>query len=330
MTSRHDALPRAFAGLLAGLAMTGVAAQALRHRRVMRGRGNESLFETSRGNILAYRFTESAGVSSDTPVLVFETGMAATAEYWYWAELNLGLSYPTLVYSRAGYGRSEFRDKEPFTLRSAVLDLEDLIRDACGNRPVVIVGHSLGGYLALRAAEEMRDLVRGLCLLDPSHPGELLRSPAQAKGAEHVSFSLTLMPSSLRLGFGGLLEIPLRLKQFPADLQGLFQDQYRDWKLWEAAKREWRATREEFLRYNGDLPKIGVPTCLVAADRTRSTDNSVAELYSELVAAAPRSEMHVVERAGHDELLLRKEVFNLIRQFGESLEADQDKARKAS
>ncbi|MFF3203953.1 alpha/beta fold hydrolase [Streptomyces sp. NPDC002962] len=331
MNGRHDTLPRAFAGLLAGVAVTGFAAQALRHRRVLRGRGDESMFETSKGNILAYRLTEpTAPVSSETPVLVFETAMASTAEYWYWMELNLGLNYPTLVYSRAGYGRSEFHEKEPFTLRSAVLDLEELVRHACGSRPVVIVGHSLGGYLALRAAEQMRDLVRGLCLLDPSHPGELLRSSAQAKGAEHISFNLLLMPLSLRLGLGGLLEVPAWLKNFPADLQGLCLDQYRDWKLWEAAKREWNATQQEFLGYNGELPKISVPTCLVSADRTHLTDKTVRELYSELAAGAPRSEMHVIERTAHDELLFRKEVFHLIGQFGESLEADRAEAGEAS
>lgn len=321
MTSRSDALPHASGVLLAGLGVAGAATQMLRHRRVMRGMGNESFLETGSGNLLAYRMTEPTGVSAEAPVLVFEAGLASTAEYWYWAEADLGLDHPTLVYSRAGYGRSRFRGKEPFTLHSAVSDLQDLIRHTCGDRPVVIIGHSLGGYLALRAADETRGRVRGICLLDPSHPGQLLRSSAQAQGAEQVSLNLALIPSSLRLGLGWLIDIPVSLKRFPSDVRSLVQDQYRDWGLWSTAKREWRATQQEFLGYKGDLSKISVPTCLVAADRTRSTDKTVDELYREMAAAAPRSEMHVVKKAGHDDLLSHKEVFHLIRQFGKTLGA---------
>ncbi|MEU6918299.1 alpha/beta fold hydrolase [Streptomyces olindensis] len=335
MTGRHDTVPRLAAGLLAGAALTGLARQAMRHRRVVRGQGDEVLFETGRHNVLAYRFTEAAtSVPAGAPVLVFETGMVSTAEHWCWVQRSLGRDHPTLTYSRAGYGRSEFRGDEPFTLRSAALDLEDLVRHVCGQRPVVLVGHSLGGYLAMLSAESMRDLVRGLVLVDPSHPGELLRSPAQAKGAKQITFNLTSMPQSTRLGLGELLATPPWVDLLPGDLQGLCLDQYRDRKMWTAAQREWRATQKEFLDYPGSLPKIGVPVRLVAADRTHVTDKTASELHREIVAAAPVGDMRVIERATHDELLLRaslaSQVADEIREFMRGLDEGHRSAEGAS
>jgi pimeloyl-ACP methyl ester carboxylesterase len=254
--------------------------------------------------------------------------MVSTAEHWHWVQRSLTEDFPTLTYSRAGYGRSEFRSREPFTLESAVLDLEELVRHVCRDRPVILVGHSLGGYLALKSAESMRDLVRGLVLMDPSHPGELLRSPAQAKGAEQITFNLVLMPQSTRLGLGGLLPRPPWLRLLPEDLQDLCLDQYRDGRLWAAAKREWRATQREFLNHDGNLPKIDAPVRLLAADRTHLTDKNVPGLHGEIVAAAPRGDMQVIEGAKHDELLLNKllasQVVDLIRDFARGLDEGED------
>ncbi|MFE7572464.1 alpha/beta fold hydrolase [Streptomyces sp. NPDC057539] len=335
MTGRHDAVPRVAGGLLAGAVLAGLVTQAMRHRRVVRGRGDESLFETGRRNILAYRLTEPQdSVPSDTPVLVFESAMVSTAEHWSWVRRSLGQQFPTLIYSRAGYGRSEFHSTEPFTLESAVRDLEELVRHVCGHRPVVLVGHSLGGYLALRSAESMRDLIRGLVLIDPSHPGELLRSSAQAKGAEQVTFGLVLMPQSTRLGLGGLLPEPSWVRLLPGDQQDLCNDQYRDEKLWTAAKREWRATHREFLNYDGNLPEFGVPVRLIAADRTHVTDKTASDLHGEIVAAATQGDMRVIERAKHDEILLNEElasqVSRLIHDFMHNLDGRHSAAKEVS
>ncbi|MDN3250954.1 alpha/beta fold hydrolase [Streptomyces mutabilis] len=320
MISRHDAVPRRTGGLLLSAAVAGLVSQALRYRRVVRGLGTEYLFETGRRNLLAYQLSEpSISVSAETPVLVFESAMVSTAEHWCWLQRSLARDYPTLTYSRAGYGRSQFRSAEPFTLQASVLDLEDLVRHICGSRPIVLVGHSLGGYLAMRAVETMSDLVRGLVLIDPSHPGELLRSPAQAKGAEQTTFNLALMPQSTRLGLGTLLPKPSWLQLLPDDLQGLCLDQYRDGKLWTTAKREWDATQKEFTAHQGDLPKVGVPVCLIAAGRTHLTDKTAKVLHQEIISAAPRGDMHVLPRAKHDEIILNEklasQLVDRIREF---------------
>ncbi|MFI7351552.1 alpha/beta fold hydrolase [Streptomyces sp. NPDC049936] len=279
----------------------------MRHRRVQRGRGDEELFETEAGNTLAYRYTKPSTLAgTHAPTLVFETGMFATDVHWAWYRQFLGDKYKILTYSRAGYGRSEFSSRNPFTLSAAVSDLRDLIRHCCQAEPVVLVGHSVGGFLAMRAAELLPGSIQGLVMIDPSHPGQLLRSKAQIKGAEKLGFHLSLMPESTKLGLGSLLDVPSWVSSLPEDEQRLCRDQFRDWKVWKTAKREWTEVRREFLSHDGSLPKIGFPALLIAADRTRLDDTTTVELHDELAAAAMHGRVEVIDNCGHLEVLVEK------------------------
>ncbi|MGP3947279.1 alpha/beta hydrolase [Streptomyces sp. 7N604] len=274
---------------------------------MLRGTRDEELFETSAGNLLAYRFTGTDRQTAPLdPVVVFETGLLSTSEHWVWLRRALARDHPVLSYNRAGYGRSEYRRTDPFTLGAAVADLTDLVRGVAGERPVVLVGHSLGGYLIVRALESLRDIAVGAVLIDPSHPAELHRSQSQAEGARTLTFALSLMPQSIRLGLGALLPPPEWLAWLPADTRALALAQYRDRKLWQAGRREWRAAYAEFLNHDGILPKIGVPLRLVAATRTHHKDRAQAELHAELVASAPSGDQHCIDDAEHDELLLNQ------------------------
>jgi lipase len=64
-----------------------------------------------------------------------------------------------------GHGRSSW--DAPWTIDANVVALAALI-DADGGAPVVVVGHSFGGALALNLAAARPDLVSALVLLDPA------------------------------------------------------------------------------------------------------------------------------------------------------------------
>lgn len=71
----------------------------------------------------------------------------------------------TLVYDRRGYGRSRH-------LRVAT-SLDDHVEDLlglCAGRPAVVVGHSYGGCIGLRAAEMAPGLVRAVVVFEPPLP----------------------------------------------------------------------------------------------------------------------------------------------------------------
>ncbi|GAB2954760.1 hypothetical protein GCM10027280_49010 [Micromonospora polyrhachis] len=301
VSRRDDTMPAAVAA--AGLALFTVG-QVIRNRQrriVEAGRGDERTVTVSSGNVLAYRFVgdpDGAG-----PVVVLESGLASTAEHWEWVSAPLGEHFTTLTYQRAGYGISRYEASGAERFETQVDDLVDLVGQVAGDRPVVLVGHSLGGYLALLAAERLGEQVRGVALVDSSHPAELQRSLRQAEGGRALTSALALMPASLRLGLGPMLQRPAWLTQLPEHVRPLAEAQYRDAGLWTTARREWRVAKANFEAFDGQLPRITAPLVVITAGQTIRDDSVQQELHDEFAAAAPRAEQHLISEADHHEVI---------------------------
>jgi len=77
-------------------------------------------------------------------------------------------SATALSWDLRGHGRSErCEDPKAYASQFAVTDLTTMIATAGGSadNPAVLIGHSLGGYLSLRAAVEYPQLVKALVLI---------------------------------------------------------------------------------------------------------------------------------------------------------------------
>jgi pimeloyl-ACP methyl ester carboxylesterase len=298
---RDDTLPAVCLFLAATTMAAGQVARVRRARVVAAGRGDERRFTTSSGNELSYRLLEHEDPSR--PLLIVESGLVATTEHWEWLVGSLSERFAVLTYNRAGYGPSRHRDRDAYCLDRSRDDLVELVTALDPSRPCVLVGHSLGGYLAMRAARPLGARVSGLVLVDSSHPAELQRSPTQARGAEALTRTLALMPASLRAGLGWLLRRPPWVDRMPPHVRALALAQYRDAGMWAAAVREWQATKAHFDGFDGDLPQVGVPMLVISAGATVTNDPEHARLHEELAAAAPRAEQVVLSGVDHDEVL---------------------------
>jgi pimeloyl-ACP methyl ester carboxylesterase len=330
--ARDDLMPRLAGALGLAIFAAGQVARVRRRRVVERGRGDERTMTTTSGNVLSYRVTGPASAAeSREPIVVLENAMMATAEHWEWIATALGRRFTTVTYHRAGYGPSRYRADDRggkgFRIASMVDDAVDLVRHVAGDRPVVLVGHSLGGYLAVVAAERLGPQVRGIGLIDSSHPAELQQSLRQAEGARALTSSLAMMPPSLHAGYGALMPRPKYIDRVPAHIRTLIQAQYRDAGLWSAAKREWAAVKDEFESFDGRLPHISAPVVVVTAGQTASTDQVQADLHDEFAAAAPRAEQHLIGGADHDEILTdaarAEEVAKILTAFIDDVSQEQ-------
>jgi pimeloyl-ACP methyl ester carboxylesterase len=294
--SRDDTMPRVTAALGATALLAGTAAQARRRRRVLStGRGLERL-RTPLGNELA--FERSGPAEDDGPVIVLEHGLLSTPLLWQWTVDALAGRHQVVTYARAGYGASTYAGNGDYTLDDSVDDLVELAwhvsRDG---RPVVLAGHSLGGWLAVRAAERAADRVCAVALVDCSHPGELQRSSRQAQGQEAVTRNLMLVLPSLSLGLGNL--VPPPEFKLPERVQRRFLDEYRDARMWKAGLREWRAVESEFGAFSGALPQLACPVLSLTAEFTARLDPIQADLHEEL-STISRVDGHHAEVPGVD------------------------------
>jgi 2-succinyl-6-hydroxy-2,4-cyclohexadiene-1-carboxylate synthase len=133
------------------------------------------MIQTVRGAEHCYDRTHPAPVrsapQSESLTLVFIHGWLLGRTYWQPVIERLQAEFPCLAYDLRGFGESshsllkldsqESSNPNPYTLAAYAQDLEELL-DRLEIDQVWLVGHSLGGSIALWAAHRMGDRVAGV------------------------------------------------------------------------------------------------------------------------------------------------------------------------
>lgn len=115
---------------------------------------------------------------SGAPALVFIHGLGGSTATWDGVVAELSPTYTTVAVDLLGHGQSPVPDDPALYTRDAALnDLDDVLATIDG--PVVLVGHSLGGYLALAHAATRPGAVAGIVVLNTG-PG--FRDPEKREG----------------------------------------------------------------------------------------------------------------------------------------------------
>ncbi len=101
------------------------------------------------------------------PTVLVETGVGGHSAHWL--EIIQGIATDTraCVYDRAGMGWSDSASW-PADIEAFVDDAEALLAKVDSNGPLVLVGHSFGGFLVRRLAQRLPKRVKGVVLVDSS------------------------------------------------------------------------------------------------------------------------------------------------------------------
>ena len=153
------------------------------------------------------------------PTIVFEA--AAGEDHSNWLPIAERLRDRSLacVYDRTGVGRST-KPRPAASAADHAAELHELLEAAGIPRPVLLVGHSYGGLVALLVSATHPEDVAGLILVDASHPRQderiqsrLDRSPDRGNGPLHDGDRRGReLPASLKQAaavYGRLPPIPL-------------------------------------------------------------------------------------------------------------------------
>ena len=112
------------------------------------------------------------------PPIVFVHGMGTSAATWDRCMDLLGDRFTVVAVDLLGHGASPVPDDPAEYTRDRTLgDLDDVLADVA--RPAVLVGHSLGGYLALAHVATRPGVARGIVVLNTG-PG--FRDPEKREG----------------------------------------------------------------------------------------------------------------------------------------------------
>jgi pimeloyl-ACP methyl ester carboxylesterase len=118
------------------------------------------------------RHVEYALIKGGPQVVVFENGLGAPMQSWDRVFPVIGKEATVIAYNRPGYGSSD-PSATPRDGAHIVDELRAMLRSQGLMPPYVLVGHSLGGLYMQLYARKYPDEVRGLVLVDSTHPTQM-------------------------------------------------------------------------------------------------------------------------------------------------------------
>lgn len=113
----------------------------------------------------SYSLTPPPSGAKSSFTIAFLHGWMLSQAYWQPLINQLQPDFQCLAYDLRGFGKSQLGDRDEYSLVSYAKDLEELLNRLELNQ-VWLVGHSLGGAIALWAANLLSDRVLGVVCLN--------------------------------------------------------------------------------------------------------------------------------------------------------------------
>ena len=265
-------------------------------------------------------FVEEAGPQSKTGA-VFIHGSALRTDVWHYQLEGIG-DHRLVFYDLRGHGRSQPKGDRRYNITTLVDDLLAVIEES-GLEEVVLVGHSVGGMIALDLCSNRTDLlgtkIRGVVCVNTTHRSayetvvggaaiarleRVLRHPLDALGKYHhrvetlrkiikPSDSLFLAVSYAAFGpHASARQVDFTydmLAETPTDVLFELFKAYRDFEVTDL------------------LPDVTVPVLVVTGTHDRITVPGASEF---LANNLPKAELKMFDNCGHMAMLERHTEFN--------------------
>jgi pimeloyl-ACP methyl ester carboxylesterase len=226
------------------------------------------------------------------PAIVLLHGAGAHALWWaHIAPLLVSSETSVLAIDFTGHGSSDRRAR--YSLDAWASEVRDVVRSLAGESPPVVVGHSLGGVVALRAASESGHGFAGVVLVD-----SLLRPRDERRqgNRERIASSPTKIYSSQNAAVAAFRPFPKPDKMLPYVAKHVAMSSLRE----QSGGYTWRFDPRIFARPDiEDLPVPLVPTVMVRPEHGLVDAEILARIDRRIVLAG----VVQVRGAGHHAML---------------------------
>ena len=143
------------------------------------------------GNLVGYA---EAGAGSDGPVVVLVHGIGSRASQWHDVMARLGDGCHVVAPDLLGHGLSA-KPRGDYSLGAHATGLRDLLA-YLGHDAVTLVGHSLGGGIAMQFAHQFPERVQRLALVSAGGLGKEVSPFLRAATLPAAEYVLPLLTSS--------------------------------------------------------------------------------------------------------------------------------------
>ena len=226
--------------------------------------------------------------------VLFEPGLGGSSIEWIPVQELVAPHARACIYDRAGYAWS---DPSPFPSHAVELAREaDLLLDKIGARgPLLLVGHSFGGFIVRELALRREAQMIGMVLVDASHEDQLTRLESLAGKSmmpRGTSFVVSPVP------------VPDSL---PEDLQRKIKAFSRMRKTYTALHSEMQYFRESAMQVRRDRTLVHYPVVVISRGLDLYPDDELGkrktaiwkELQADLATISSNSTLVVASDSGH-------------------------------
>lgn len=252
----------------------------------------------------------SMGENHDSPTVVLLACGGCTSSNWGWVQPAIARTTRVVAYDRAGFGWSDPGPGSRDALQH-VHELHTALERAGIPGPYLLVGHSYGGEVARVFAGQYPTEVTGMVLIDPRHPDQSVRFPADAlEKARDESRMIAIVRVASQFGLLRLTDMgkERELPQQQNDEYNAFHDTTR---YWESIANEAAAIDASDAASRAVTSLGALPLAVLSADQAWWTPNAPADetrlvytkLNQEQAALSANSVHRIVAGASHTSLV---------------------------
>ncbi|NDJ51921.1 MAG: alpha/beta hydrolase [Chloroflexi bacterium] len=264
------------------------------------------------------------------PTVVLESGGGSSSLDWRLVQQEVAGFTRVCSYDRAGYAWSEGLGGTTRSYDQLMGDLHALLNATNIDGPIVLVGHSFGGLLVQRYANQYSEDVAGMVLVDSASVDLYSRMP-QSIQTNQVAANQVFngLSAAATLGIFRLLGdqaaglLPNQFNQFPLEAQAAIREfsLYRG-SYFQIARQEAQlsANAAESIQPITSLPNVPllvithgiggdwIPPGPVSAEEVGAAEQTWQTVQRELASLTPDGEVIVAENSGHLIILDEPEV----------------------